>query len=397
MPSADFFITSDRHHVAAALPVMERLAASGYRLRVISLCEVRGLTTPNAPFEPLGSEVLRVLPLNPRPSPASGRQRRGSAAGALTGTARRAARTLAWHLVLGPRLRRCLRRAGEVAVLPNDAAYPYDRIAALLGRRRIPFVLLQEGIRFPLVGTPDRYGTGGAAAIAAWGEASAEHFRGQGVDPTTVHLTGSPRLDVILSRDWEPEARRLRQEHDLGETNLLLASNPIDDQGFVDTAGKLQLVRRFVDGLKPLLAEPGFRLVVKLHSRESPEDFRAALAEVAGSQRIRILSGVPLYPLLASVDAAVVLASTVGLEALCFGVPLAVLEIPGAGFVYDYVDSGAARGLCLDRPMEPQMRELLSSGPAAGAEAFLERNLRFRTNAAQRVAELVDRVAGGRT
>ena len=160
----------------------------------------------------------------------------------------------------------------------------------------------------------------------------------------------------------------------------------------VDTAGKLQLVRRFVEGLRPLLAEPGFRLVVKLHSRESAEDFRGALAGVAGGERIRVLSDVPLYPLLAAVDAAVVLASTVGLEALCFGLPLGVLEIPGAGFVYDYVASGAARGLRLDRPMEKQVRELLSSGPAAGAESFLDRNLGNRTGAAAAVATLVERL-----
>lgn len=395
MPGADFFITSDRHHVAAAVPVMERLAERGYRLRVISLCELRGLATPTAAFGPLGVEVLRVLPINPRPSPASGRQRAGPAVGRLATAARHAARALAWNLVLGPRLRHALRSAGDLAVLPNDVAYPYDRIAALLGQRRIPFLLLQEGIRFPLAATADHYGTGGAAAIAAWGESSAEYFRARGVDPARIHLTGTPRLDVIAGRDWSPEVERLRAKHGLGATNLLLASNPIDDQGFVTTAGRLELLRRFVDGIAPLLAELGFRLVVKLHSRESPDELRTALAGAAGGERIRILTDTPLYPLLAAADAAVVLASTVGLEALCFDLPLAVLEIPGTGFVYDYVASGAARGLRLDRPMDTQVRELLTS-PAPSAEAFLERNLAHRSGAATVVAELVESLVGER-
>ncbi|NIY17466.1 MAG: hypothetical protein GWM98_22600, partial [Nitrospinaceae bacterium] len=66
--------------------------------------------------------------------------------------------------------------------------------------------------------------------------------------------------------------------------------------------------------------------------------------------RITVIGRGPLYPLFVLSKAAIVLASTVGLEALMMDVSLGVLEIPGSGFVYDYVEQGAAMGLTWKRP-----------------------------------------------
>ena len=52
---------------------------------------------------------------------------------------------------LGPRLRWILRDARAVLV-PNDAAFPYADFTRWLRGRRTPYLLVQEGIRFPLPG-----------------------------------------------------------------------------------------------------------------------------------------------------------------------------------------------------------------------------------------------------
>ncbi len=379
----DFVISNDRHHVAMALPVARDLdRRTGFSCRFLSLCELRGLRTPAVALSGFG--VVRLVPRSLRSSPAAG-------AGAVGGRwARRGAREVVWSLLLGPSLRRALARPPAACVVPNDAAFPYDRLARLLRARRVPFLLLQEGIRFPLPAEADAvaYGTGGAAALAAWGEASAEHFRAAGVARERIHVTGSPRFDELAGRDWRSEGRELAAALDLPARYLLVVSNPIDDQGFCSTREKLELCERFAREIGAALLGRGTGLVVKLHARESRADFQRAAALPPGLD-VRIVEEAPLHPLLAAAEAVVVLASTVGLEALLLGKPLAVLEIPGFGFAFDYVPAGAARGLTWSEPMAPQVLALLDDPPSPAATAYLARQLAAGGGSARAVGDLV--------
>ncbi len=99
--------------------------------------------------------------------------------------------------------------APDVVVVPNDAAFPYDRIAAAAARRGLPLVLVQEGIRFPLpVETgQDAYGLGGADVLAAWGEASADYFRQRGVPGERIVVTGNPRFAETRPGSPKPAPR----------------------------------------------------------------------------------------------------------------------------------------------------------------------------------------------
>jgi hypothetical protein len=283
----------------------------------------------------------------------------------------------------------------QLVVTLNDAAYPYDRIAALMRSRSLPFVLVQEGIRFPLPGIPqDRaYGAGGAVGLAVWGSSSAAHFESIGVDPPRIHVTGCPRFDSTARRstlrdpDTAPEAPPTSR-------SLLLLTNPIDAQGFCSTERKLELVRRFADGVADLLADRSLQLIVKLHGGEDEDSYRAALAESAAATRIEIRREGSLEPLFDQAAAAIVMASTTGLEALMHSLPLGVLEIPGIGFVFDYVERQVAAGLGWTGSMRSQVERLLDYHPAADLPAYLESHVAHRGRAAQNVADLVRRAAG---
>jgi hypothetical protein len=303
-------------------------------------------------------------------------------------------------------LKRLFRDKPALVVLPNDAAFPYRLIVGMLKTAAVPFVLMQEGIRFPLPGSEegDAYGLGGAAAIAAWGEGSAAYFRSRGVPPETVHATGSPRFDIMPQMDFADEARELKQMLNLKDNTLLFMSNPIDDQGFCTTQEKLELAGRVLDGIMPLFDAPDFRLVIKLHPRESVSDFEAMAADRMAKNgriaqdRIAVMGSGPLYPLFILSKAAIVLASTVGLEALMMDVPLGVLEIPGAGFVYDYVERGAAVGLSWKRPMADQVCELLD-GTVCDKQAvqdYIRYSLSTVGEATETVTELIIRLLAGK-
>jgi hypothetical protein len=266
-------------------------------------------------------------------------------------------------------------------VLPNDSAFPYDRIAAVLRAREIPFVLIQEGIRFQLPGVePDRsYGSGGASAIAAWGPSSARYFESVGVPAERIHLTGSPRFDNL---------DRVEGEETGSPRTLLLITNPIDTLGLCTSSEKYDLVRRFVDECRTLLSEHGFQLTVRLHSGESEQVYRDALSLADTNSAVIFDSQTDLYCQIRQSLAVVTLASTVGLEALLLGVPLGVIEIPRRGFVFDYVSSGAACGLTWSRPMAPQIGRLLTRDPRV-PEEYLSRHFAVRGQSTEMVARLI--------
>ncbi|GIK56052.1 MAG: hypothetical protein HND44_04015 [Chloroflexi bacterium] len=391
MPQIDVLFSNNSHHVAMLAPLVQTLATqSEYQVRVLSLCEFRGLVPPVEKFQMPGVTFRQIVPF---------RFRSPSAGGAQTGEVsrrrfRQLARQVSWQLLLQRPLRQSFNQPPDLLILPNDAAFPYNHIVAELQARHIPFLLLQEGIRFPLPNQaiqPEVYGGGGAAAIAAWGENSAAYFRQVGAPPERIHITGNPRFDFIRQTDWQAAATELRTRLPVGQTNLLLLSNPIDDQGFCTTAEKMELVRRFIIEIAPLFADPDFRLWIKLHGRESLAEFKAVTASFPFVAQMVVLQNEPLYPLFKLATAAIVLASTVGLEAMLFNLPLGVLEIPGTGFVFDYVSSGAAQGLMWAQPMLPQIQSLLTPSPdqVITARQYVQANLAAVGNATQQIVDLV--------
>ena len=392
MQRVSFIYSNPRHHAEMMAPVMAELVARGVPCRAVSMAELRGFVTSPLPVS--GIDLRRAVPARIRKSPSMGAS--FGTGDSPARSARRAAQLAMWAGWLAPRLA-WLTRDSAAMVVPNDAAFPYRELVGLSRLTGRPFVLMQEGIRFPLPGVreEDAYGRSGAAVICAWGEASAEYFRSQGAPADTVQVTGNPRFDGFDAATWRAEGDKLARSLHLDRPPLLYLSNPIDDQGYCTTAEKLDLFRRFADEVADTLAAGGRQLLVKLHPREDVAAFRRTAAESRAASRTRVLDDQPLFAVLACSGAAVVLASTVGLEALLLGRPLGVLEVPGAGFVFDYVQSGAARGLRPGHGLAAAVAEMLEQGerPASGArEPYLERHLAHRGSSARRIASLIEGV-----
>ena len=142
------------------------------------------------------------------------------------------------------------------------------------------------------------------------------------------------------------------------------------------------------------LSDQNFRLVIKLHPRESVPDIQGFVNERPVKGRLKFWVVAHLYPLFVLSKAAIVLASTVGLEALMEDVPLGVLEIPGSGFVYDYVEQGAAMGLTWQRPMFEQVDELLSGEVCdkQAVKAYIKYSLTTIGEATDAVVELINQL-----
>ena len=386
MSRVDFVIGNDGHHTQAVLPVIRRLReTTECQCRVASLCELRGLASPAERYALEGISFEPLIPFRLRASPASGTSPEGDRPNHV----RRFARHLLWHSLLRWTVRKVFATHPDLVVIPNDGAFPYDRICRWLARRNIPSLVLQEGIRFETP-TGNRQDGSSATAFAVWGETSRDYYHSRGAPTERIYETGAPRLDAMVRADWSPEAAALRNRLQLGGRTLLLLSNPIDDMGYVTSEFKIALIRRFVSAQTAFLEEPGSRLVVKLHRRESLHDIKTALSDLPLSSSILVVQDIPLHPLLQIADGAVVFASTVGLEALLFDVRLAILELPEHGFVHDFVSSGAATPLRWNRDLGQQVAAWLAGPrPAAAVSRYLASTLANQGTATEAVAELI--------
>lgn len=382
-----FVFSNPRHHLDMMVPVAHILQQRAVSSRFVSLAELRGFTTPDLSKRLAGIPVHRAIPLGVRRNPAAGA---GAGTQGLKGLARRLTRAAAWHGGLARRLHMLL-RGSDVVVLPNDAAYPYGELCRELRAAGTRFALLQEGIRFELPSETDTglaYGTGGATALCTWGEASAEHFRSLGAPPDSIRITGNPRFDGVHPPDWIGRGQQLSKRLGLNRPPLLFLSNTIDDQGFCTTNEKMELFATFLRESQVLLTRRELPLVVKLHPREDVAAFRRVASKFP-AMTIRVLEDEPLFAALAMGEAAVVLASTVGLEALAFGLPLAVMEIPRYGHVFEYVSAGAAVGLRIGS-IQRGLEHLLTNEASRNATSFVERHMAHRGEAARRIADEIE-------
>ena len=378
-----FVITNSNHHHAMMFPVAKELARRGHVVKFASFCEFRGLTTPVAELREAGFPVSRIPPFKIRPTPES---TDGLLAVVAPGS-RNHIYTLAWYGLL-----KMFLKLGkpDVVVVPNDSVFPCNYLCAQLKLEKIPFVLVQEGIRFPLPceGT-SAYGTGGGD-VACWGQGSADYFASQGVPKHRLHVTGNPRYDAIVATDWKAEAARLRAAGQLPHRYIMFATNPIDTQGLCSLEAKLESFRSFVEQSLPVLDQAGVALAVKLHGREPEATYRAALGPQA--TRLVFLRGGSVHAQLAGCETLVVWASTVGLEGLMHGAELAVLDVPGRGHIFDYVSRSVALGLRSSDPMAPQIEKLLagSADRRARAADYVEWHLACRGASTTRTASLVE-------
>jgi hypothetical protein len=341
----DFYISNPNHHWAMFKPVIKEMLTRGYEVRLLSLCELRRMRSPEV--EQLGIQLIKLFPFMFRGLSASAGNK---GIGGNQAMVRSVLRFFLWIFIIKFILVRALRNRPHIAIVPNDVAYPFDHICKILKGRGIKFLLLQEGIRFPLPNENGRipYGNNNPTAVMAWGLKSAEYFRQFGLQ---TEITGCPRYDDSFSCSYTLEVDKIKSTISLGSFNILFASNPIDDQGFCSLNEKLNLFRKFL-----LFAFKYFQkdtiILLRLHPRENPDDFLQVIRELNVLEKVQLVSDFPLFALFKCVQLTVIFASTIGLEALMHGSQLCVIKLPHHGYVFDYVSSGVALPLDLDNTSE---------------------------------------------
>src|SRR5688572_33307077 len=121
MHRIDIVISNDRHHCAMAKPLVRLMADSGsYQLRVLSLCEFRGITTPQNPLGHEGVRIVRLARIR-RPRGLKSKSRGSGSKGQFS----RVAQALAWLGLLSGNVKWVLVFRPELVLLFNDVDYAY--------------------------------------------------------------------------------------------------------------------------------------------------------------------------------------------------------------------------------------------------------------------------------
>lgn len=376
MVKVDFLITNPNHHLQMVIPIIKALKRhSGIKSRILSLCEFRRMETPVTYLEDQGIDY-KILPGFNKTGlkPSSGQKTLGGA----QNWKRKAVNALIWKFFLKTSFLKTIEKTHAVFLL-NDTAYPANYVCKELNKKGIPFFMLQEGIRFPLPSekiNTHKYGTQGAKALFAWGKFSKEYFESiqNARSQTKILIGGCPRYDEIKKIDFSSQSHELRLKHGNANYILGLFSNPIDDQGFCSTKEKLILAERFIRSALPKITSVKGAVWIKLHPRENEKDFETMIARNGWSDQVKLVRG-DVFKIINAVNSAVVLASTVGLEALMFAKPLAVLKIPGHGFVFDYVKKGNVTGFNLEaEELTSQIEQFLNKDKLSADEVFYLQN-----------------------
>lgn len=413
-----FVVTNARHHVDIVAPVSTELRTRGFQCELVDLSPLRGESVGMHHYRRLGIDHLG---LNPRFNQNLARfvklGQRVKSSGArkvLEGSIPRRSlkkqtgrerpsgvnpprakdgtppflNEIFWRLHIRPWLERVARNPREtIVVVLNDVAFPGDRIIQYFSGRRFGTVLLQEGVRFPVPveeGFDFPYGGSGVATICAWGEQAYTHFCKLKAPWTTVRTTGAPHLSLIRTNRFASQSRRIG-----------LFTNPIDALGYCSEQDKVRMVSNFLERSVAFLEERNVKVVIRPHKGEGPSAYKA----IVDSFSPFVALGPPrqtIHEAISSVDAGIVLASTVGLEVLASGRRLGVLNLDGFGFPHDYVEAGVAVGMYPDNADEALAELLDTTCPGEVIDEYLERTISSSPGAPTRIADaIIDTLYGG--
>jgi hypothetical protein len=292
---------------------------------------------------------------------------------------------------LTPEAYRAALAAGRVPTRQSETAPAETRV---LGRA-IRALRRRLGLEFDLVNS---YGGGEARVFAVMGEAFREQFLAQGVRKERIEVVGHPLHDAAFAQRAaiSPErVREIKRRYGIQEAAriVLYATQPVLWRGVVSREELSGNVRALGDAVAAL--GPDYLLLLKLHPRESREDYSA----VEGQGRIQIVTEAEVAELIAACELFVSSSSSTVILAMMLDRPIVTVNFNQVPHFDYYAKVGgtlharsveqAAASLRLAAEDEPTRLRL-----AEERARVLARYARFDGRATQRLADLVQELAG---
>ena len=228
---------------------------------------------------------------------------------------------------------------------------------------------------------------------AVAGQSAKDAYVQRGVAPDNVYVTGQPRFDALLKREFNGERLRTKLGIPGDKGIIVLATQHL--AGGLRTEEKL---RDFVEIVVRAASQfPNHVLVVKPHPQEDEEFYRRILMEM-GETKVVVRQKVDIYQLLHACDLLITGHSTVALEAMLLGKPVLTINLTGKPDLMPYASSGAAIGVYQKKDLVPAMTDALFNAQARNElarcrQAFvIEHAYKADGQASKMVAEVISRL-----
>jgi len=283
------------------------------------------------------------------------------------------------------KLAKLFRRKKPDAVVLWEDFVPFERVCVMLARKfGGKSLVLQHGI-FRAVSEKGTwiYGTAPVASdrIGVWGPKFRRILLNHFVPREKIEVLGCPRFDALHNTRFDAKATRERLGIKENEKLVVLATSCTDFSN--------DEVKQVMEAASSL----GARLVVKIH----PIDMLDRVSWMR--EKAVVVQDFPLYELLNGADAVVVKISTVGLEAMVLGKPVAVFG-KGLGLENAYEGTDAVLRASDEKGLEKALKIAFGAGknPVLKQEmADFVQDVAFKQDgmAARRVAGLLERMMAG--
>lgn len=264
-------------------------------------------------------------------------------------------------------------------------------------------LLFNSVLAIPVLGVTSffkfNFGHAKVSVIAVWGANSRDIAISNGYRLSQTRVTGQPRFDEIVGRDWYEGGLAVSQMLHLNRDSkkiVFLPSKGITSEYFSTKEEQVRIYSALIEAVDELSAKfsTDIEFIIKLHRAEKLEEFYKCLPKEL-LRNVTVTQEDILYPLLSVCDLAITTASTAGLEALLFDTSLITINFSGLPDFYSYAASGAAIGVnkfddveaalvrCLFDDVEAAALQALRI-EYVSAEAYLQDGC-----SAQRVATLI--------
>lgn len=264
----------------------------------------------------------------------------------------------------------------DAVIVVSDRRFPERALALAARARSIPTLLFWGGSllgrdRINLFDIADR--------IMVMGDHVRDGLVAQGIDARRVAVVGDPRANGARLVPLDRLRRDVRLDFGLAENAPLVVVVSKYASVLFSAAEKAAFYRTVIDAVRHLDAVP---VVVKAHPNENLELLRDQLL-TWGWPDARLTQSYDIHRLFRAADAAIMVTSMAGIEAMAMDCPVVAVQTRGKDFegkyMPPYVTEGAAEHVAAGDPaaLAATLRRLLTD-PVARA-ALIARGRRFAT------------------
>ncbi len=220
-------------------------------------------------------------------------------------------------------------------VVLNTDVLPHGRaICAVAKRLGIPTLLVQHGVYGGYLGGYDIIT---ADKVAAWGKSQVDSYVALGNDSSKVEVVGGYLFDKLYHRSKQKAREGSAKERICRQLNLdsqkgvfTFATTDTPQKGGFLSAHQAEDNREvmFRPVIEAMREFPQKQLVVKLHPMEDEDIYHKVLKEMAWAEKqTRVVKQIDLHDLIDASEMIIMPPSTVALEAIILGKPVAIIRL----------------------------------------------------------------------